>query len=236
MINFSLENATFTSRFMSGFRDKITPFVFGLSIGLLAACLFFIFKLDTYIRKIDLSALTQKNRITEQAVAQPQTKEKTPAAKPEQHIRKVELVSDAAAAEANQPAGTYDSSATRQDDYRVLKEELQSVKNIYVRDLAPKERTKMRDSLLASMAGVTLPDDKEFFMVEFWKTPLNSKGYRMTRGRLLIYGFNEGQDLELVKENDKYYLRNNNAIYTLMFSSEFKPMERASENATSKFN
>ena len=223
---------------MAGFRDKITPFVFGLSIGLLAACLFFIFKLDTYIRKIDLSALTQKNRVTEQVVVPAAPAEKPAQRKTEQRTRKDEdTATPNRSLSDRERESIMDSSYSSTENYRVLKEELQSVKNIYVRDLAPRERTKTRDSLIASMAGVSLPDDKEFFLVEFWKTPLNSKGYRMTRGRLLIYGFTEGQDLELVKQNDKYYLRNNKIVYTLSFSAEFKPMERATESELSgKFN
>src|ERR1700745_1722167 len=68
LINFLREILTFNLVFMAGFRDKITPFTLGLSIGLLAACLFFIFKLDTYIQKIDISALTSKEKVSEQVV------------------------------------------------------------------------------------------------------------------------------------------------------------------------
>ena len=51
------------------FKEKLQIFVFGLSIGLLAGCLFFIFKLDSYVRKIDMSILTQKQNVSEQVVS-----------------------------------------------------------------------------------------------------------------------------------------------------------------------
>ena len=53
---------------MSKFRDKLQFFVFGLSVGLLVACLFFIFKLDDYFRKIDFSILNQKKNISEEII------------------------------------------------------------------------------------------------------------------------------------------------------------------------
>lgn len=224
---------------MAGFREKITPFTFGLSIGLLAACLFFIFKLDTYLRKIDFSALNPKNKVSEEVVSQPGAKEKaenkkgdkTPAKKTETQKEK-KPVNNSFVSMNN----VSDSGYAESETYKVLKEELQSVKNIYVKVLSPKEKTSAKDSVIASLAGVTMPDDKEFFMIEFWKTPLNSKGYKMTRSRLLIYGFNEGDDLLLVKDTDKYYLRNNKIVYSLSYSAEFKPMERANENdITGKF-
>jgi len=122
-----------------------------------------------------------------------------------------------------------DSAYINSDTYQVLKEELLSVKNIYVKTDTPDEKVNTADSLAASLAGVTTPPAEEFFMVEFWKTPLNSKGYKMTRSRLLIYGYPEKPDLALVKRNDAYYLRNNNLVYKLNYSSEFKPMERTTE-------
>ena len=122
-----------------------------------------------------------------------------------------------------------DSSYIKSDNYQVLKEELIAVKNIYVKTITPIEKTSSTDSLAASLAGVTTPAAEEFFMIEFWKTPLNSKGYKMTRSRLLIYGYPEKADLALIKRNDNYYLRNNNLVYKLNYSSEFKPMERTTE-------
>ncbi len=221
---------------MSGFREKITPFTLGLSLGLLAACLFFIFKLDDYIRKIDLTSLTQKNKISEEIVnpknekSENSKEEKTPAKKTE---AREEKKSNSSFISVN---NITDSSYNESETYRVLKEELQSVKNLYVKVISPKEKNT-KDSIIASLAGVTMPDDKEFFMIEFWKTPLNSKGYKMTRSRLLIYGFNEAADLQLVKDADRYYLKNNNVIYALSYSAEFKPLERAAETEiTGKFN
>lgn len=224
---------------MSKFRDKIQVFVFGLSVGLLAACLFFIFKLDNFFSKIDFSALSQKKNVSEQNVVPKTEKESTEEGKEQKTaVKKPENNSPKKTNESFVSFNNVsDSSFQESETYRVLKEELVSVKNIYVKVLTPKEKTSASDSMIASLAGVSTPDEKEFFMIEFWKTPLNSKGYKMTRSRLLIYGYPENADVSIIKLNENYYLRNNSLVYKLGYSSDFKPLERAPESdIAGKFN
>ena len=177
-----------------------------------------------------MNLLTQKQNVSEQLVnpnktdeenkAQDKSNNKTNAKKENTTNKNQSLISF---------NDVTDSAYINSDNYQVLKEELIAVKNIYVKTITPVEKTSSADSLAASLAGVTTPAAEEFFMIEFWKTPLNSKGYKMTRSRLLIYGYPEKADLALIKRNDNYYLRNNNLVYKLNYSSEFKPMERTTE-------
>ena len=212
------------------FKEKLQVFVFGLSVGLLAGCLFFIFKLDSYVRKFDLSLLSQRQNVSEQLVNPKEEINKDQEKSTEKQTYKKENTT----INKNQSLISFnditDSSYINSDNYQVLKEELISVKNIYVKTITPVDKVSSADSLAASLAGVTTPAAEEFFMIEFWKTPLNSKGYKMTRSRLLIYGFPEKTDLALIKRNDNYYLRNNKMVYRLSYSSEFKPLERTSES------
>jgi hypothetical protein len=224
---------------MSKFRDKLQTFVFGLSVGLLIACLFFIFKLDDYFRKIDFSILNQKKNVSEEMVPAKAKEENSGGKKDERSENK--KTENASSKKTNGNFISFsnqnDSSFAESDNYKVLKEELISVKNIYVKVVGVQEKTSATDSLIASLAGVTTPDEKEFFMIEFWKTPLNSKGYKMTRNRLLIYGYNENADASIIKLNENYYLRNNSMIFKLNYSSEFKPLERESDaDVAGKFN
>jgi hypothetical protein len=213
------------------FKEKLQIFIFGLSVGLLAGCLFFIFKLDSYVRKFDMSVITQKQNVSEQLVSP--VKEKNEIITKEKNSNLLKSNKENGVVNKNQSLISFndvtDSTYIKSDNYQVLKEELISVRNIYVKTITPIEKINSTDSLAASLAGVNNPSPEEFFMIEFWKTPLNSKGYKMTRSRLLIYGFSEKADLALVKKNDNYYLRNNKVVYHLNYSSEFKPLERSSE-------
>ena len=216
------------------FRQKVPIFIFGVSVGLLAGCLFFLFKLDTYIRNFNLSLLNQKQNISEQVISTKKEEGDNQSKDKNKYKAKAEVKKENTILSKNisliSMNDITDSSYVNSENYQVLKEELISVKNLYVKTLTPEEKTSSADSLAASLAGVTNPPKEEFFMIEFWKTPLNSKGYKMTRSRLLIYGYPEKTDLALVKRDDNYYLRNNKMIYRLSYSSEFKPMERSSES------
>ena len=216
------------------FRQKVPVFIFGVSVGLLAGCLFFLFKLDTYIRNFNLSLLNQKQNISEQVISPKKEEGDNQSKDKDTYKAKTEAKKESNTSSKNVSLISMnditDSSYVNSENYQVLKEELISVKNLYVKTLTPEEKTSFADSLAASLAGVTNPPKEEFFMIEFWKTPLNSKGYKMTRSRLLIYGYPEKTDLALVKRDDNYYLRNNKMVYRLSYSSEFKPMERSNAN------
>jgi hypothetical protein len=215
------------------FRERLQIFMFGLTVGLLAGCLFFIFKLDSYVRNFNLSLLTQKQIISEQIIPQKKeskegnTAEKNVIKNPGSKKENADPVKNESLISMND---INDSVYLSNENYQVLKEELIGIKNIYVKTITPLEKTSTADSLAASLAGVNTPAPEEFFMIEFWKTPLNSKGYKMTRNRLLIYGYPEKNDLALIKRNDNYYLRNNKMVYRLNYSSEFKPLERITES------
>lgn len=179
-----------------------------------------------------MNLLTQKQNVSEQVVSPNKTNDENKAQ--DKSNNKANSKKENTENNKNQSLLSFndvtDSSYIKSDNYQVLKEELITVKNIYVKTITPVEKVNATDSLAASLAGVTTPPAEEFFMIEFWKTPLNSKGYKMTRSRLLIYGYPEKADLALIKRNDSYYLRNNNLVYKLNYSSEFKPMERTTES------
>ncbi|MFL5753605.1 MAG: hypothetical protein ACJ76F_09375 [Bacteroidia bacterium] len=52
----------------------------------------------------------------------------------------------------------------------------------------------------------------------------------MSRNRVLVYGLTDKPDVALVKVSDNYYLKNNSMVYKLNYSTEFRPMERVTEN------
>lgn len=44
------------------------------------------------------------------------------------------------------------------------------------------------DSAASVLAGVK-PNMLDLYQVEFWKTPLNARGYRFSRNKVMLYGF-----------------------------------------------
>lgn len=202
------------------FKYKIPPFVFGVSIGLLAGIAFFIFKIDDYLKKFNKPDI-DNIKIVEQTITNSPSENK---AKEESKSGKKASINT-----KNSPNINYNEvdALLKEDDIKVAQEELLSVKNIKVIDLDT--RTK-RDTLTGQLAGVTSSDYPNLFFVEFWKTPLNSKGYRMTRNRVILYGLSDFSNITIYKVDDNFYLKDDDVVYKISSGTEFKPMELVSDS------
>ncbi len=200
------------------FKYKIPPFVFGVSIGLLVGVAFFMFKIDDYIKKINRPN-TDNIKIVERTVSE----------KPVEKQEKSRTDKKTTINTKNSPNINYsevDALLKEEETINVAQEELLSVKNIKVINLDLKSK---KDTLTGQLAGVTSSDYPNLFFVEFWKTPLNSKGYRMTRNRVILYGLSDFSSITIYKVDDNYYLKNDDVVYKISSGTEFKPMELVSD-------
>ncbi len=200
------------------FKYKIPPFVFGVSIGLLVGVAFFIFKIDDYLKKINKPDI-DNIKIVEQTVSNT----------PSDNKEKPKSGKKASINTKNSPNINYSEvdALLKEDDIKIAQEELLSVKNIKVIDL---DGAAKRDTLTGQLAGVTSSDYPNMFFVEFWKTPLNSKGYRMTRNRVILYGLSDFSSITIYKVDDNFYLKDDDVVYKISSGTEFKPMELVSDS------
>ncbi|MBC7695428.1 MAG: hypothetical protein H7141_08295 [Burkholderiales bacterium] len=195
------------------FKYKIPPFVFGVSIGLLVGVAFFIFKMDDYLKQFNKPNI-DNIKIVEQAVSNIPAEKKEEAKAP----KKISINTN------HSPNINYNDvdDLLKEDDIHIAQEELLSVKNIKVIDL---DATTKQDTLTGQLAGVTSSEYPNLFFVEFWKTPLNSKGYRMTRNRVILYGLSDFSSITIYKVDDNFYLKNDDVVYKISSGTEFKQME-----------
>lgn len=206
------------------FKYKIPPFVFGVSIGLLAGVAFFMFKIDDYIKQINKPSI-DNIKIVEQTVKEDSDKGNTSRKEDgndkERHKPTINT--------KNSPNINYNEvdELLKEESIKVAQEELLSVKNIKVINLDVRSK---KDTLTGQLAGVTSSDYPNMFFVEFWKTPLNSKGYRMTRNRVILYGLSDFSSITIYKVDDNYYLKNDDLVYKISAGTEFKPMEPVNDS------
>jgi len=206
------------------FKYKIPPFVFGVSVGLLAGVAFFMFKIDDYIKKINKPSI-DNIKIVEQTVKEdPDNDKKSRKEEGNDRERHKPTINT-----KNSPNINYSEvdELLKEDAIKVAQEELLSVKNIKVINLDVRSR---KDTLTGQLAGVTSSDYPNMFFVEFWKTPLNSKGYRMTRNRVILYGLSDFSSITIYKVDDNYYLKNDDLVYKISAGTEFKPMEPVNDS------
>ena len=88
-----------------------------------------------------------------------------------------------------------------------------------------------KDSLLQKVSGVK--DDKnvasQFFNIEYWQSPLNYKGYKMSKYKMVLYGIAASDGMKVYKLDDIIYLKNASMVYRLDNTGDFKPYERITD-------
>ena len=197
------------------FKNKIPTFVFGLSIGLIIGVGFFIFKIIDIFNSLKN---TGKEQITviEQPVNNNSEEEKE--SKKNKERFKINI--------GNSSKVNYkevDSLIKQDSELNVATDELLSVKNVKIIKIG--DTNSGSDSLAAKLAGVQ-ENTNNLYFVEFWKTPLNSKGYRFTKNKIMMYGFIDFNNVVVYELDNSYYIKCSEQVFKLFYGSDFKPLER----------
>ncbi len=66
----------------------------------------------------------------------------------------------------------------------------------------------------------------DLYFIEFWKTPLNAKGYRFTKNKILLYGFMDYANVLLYELDNSFYIKSADQVYRIFYDADFKPLER----------
>ena len=203
----------FTHQNLKKLKRKIPTFVFGLSIGLLVGIGFFVLKVNDLFNKLKESA-SEKITVIEKTVNTTDEDEKT---KNNNRFK----INFKKSTKINY--SEVDSLIKEDSDINIASDELLTVKNIKIIQLG--EFIPSKDS---SDIQKTRIDDtnSDLYFVEFWKTPLNSKGYRFTKNKIMLYGFDDFSNLTLYEIDHSFYIKSSDQVYKLLYSSEFKQLDR----------
>ena len=113
-----------------------------------------------------------------------------------------------------------DSIINSDASINVLVDQLLSSKLIKIINLT---NSNSNDSLAQNVAGVNSTQSDSYVM-EFWKTPLNSKGYRFQKNKIMLYGINDHNDLLLYQFEGRYFIKSFEVVYELESSQDFQPL------------
>ena len=197
------------------FKRKIPTFVFGLSIGLIIGVGFFVFKITDIFNTLKNSAKEQIT-VIEQPIKNNSDEEKE--SKKNKERFKINL--------GNSSKVNYkevDSLIKQDSELNVATDELMSVKNVKIIKIG--DTNSAADTLAAKLAGVQ-ENTTNLYFVEFWKTPLNSKGYRFTKNKIMMYGFIDFNNVVVYELENSYYIKCSDQVFKLFYGGDFKPLER----------
>ncbi len=194
-------------------KRKIPTFVFGLSIGLLVGIGFFVLKINDLFNKLKESA-NGKITVIEKTVNTTDEDEKT---KNNNRFK----INFKKSTKINY--SEVDSLIKEDSGINIASDELLTVKNIKIIQIG--EFIPSKDS--SDIQKTRLDDtSSDLYFVEFWKTPLNSKGYRFTKNKIMLYGFDDFSNLTLYEIDHSFYIKSSDQVYKLLYSSEFKQLDR----------
>ncbi len=74
------------------------------------------------------------------------------------------------------------------------------------------------------------------FIVEFWVSPLNYRGYRLKGNHLTLYGLDPQEQMRLFRNREKLYLECLYHQYALVESAEFRPLWPLGDSRFATYN
>lgn len=124
------------------------------------------------------------------------------------------------------------------NEFVVKKDQLLITQSLFVHEIISdpkkpgKKKNKIDTSLSASAADKLNPSagleirnsgEKEFsqMMVEFWISPINYRGYKMHRDKLILFGIEEPDAVKLYRQDGKLYLGHLNEYYLIEPTDNF---------------
>lgn len=221
---------------MSNFKRKAQPFFLGLLLGIVIAGTFFILRLDNYFKELnvyknfaktfrDQQSITSHNEAVNKPVpAKIPTKKQS-----EQFVSKAGVSSKMAVGDSVSRPDSLMKSGSPSDNIVVRKDELLNVRTVELYNLTPFKTKTHSDSLLEKVSdihGNKAYTGKQSMQIEFWRSPLNYKGYKLSKYNVILYGLTDTQNLKLFTLDDLFYMKHASVVYKLDYNTDFKPFER----------
>lgn len=234
---------------MAHFKDKLLIFIMGIMLGLLIAGGFFIFKLDDYFAELSFyKQLSQKLELRTEAKSEDNANKKretnnyanTNTYKP----LMVKSSTDSTLKDTRIIISSIDSIAIKdtvkpdlnqedeisENSIVVKKDELLATRQVYMENLSISTSAN-KDSVLSKVSGIR--DDKNLLKqrmnIEFWHSPINYKGYKMAKNKVVLFGIAEQEDIKLYHLDDSNYMKLQQGVFKLEYTNDFKQLERIND-------
>ncbi|MBI3133283.1 MAG: hypothetical protein HYZ14_01275 [Bacteroidetes bacterium] len=86
-----------------------------------------------------------------------------------------------------------------------------------------------KDTAMQDLLGIDEVKINALF-VEFWESPLNFEGYKLSRKKLIVYGLSSQFDYKLYKDGSSYFLACQNIYYKMKETQDFLPFVEVSKS------
>jgi len=114
----------------------------------------------------------------------------------------------------------------------VRRDELVESKIVELIFLDGKLKSTKSDSLLKVMENTGV--EKSQFKIEFWKSPINYKGFKMIRNNIIAFGLETGESSKLYSYEQQYYFKQGNSVYKIYQTSDFESFSKVTDDSILK--
>jgi len=118
------------------------------------------------------------------------------------------------------------------DEIIVMRDELIQTLNLELQRIG-KNATSRNDSLIENLQGGN-SERSGIFRMEFWKSPVNFKGYKMIRNTLSVYGLDPSEATRIYEFQNAIYLRSGATLFRLSQTDRYLPFQRVSDESLIK--
>jgi hypothetical protein len=226
---------------MSNFRKKAQLFTLGLLLGIVIAGTFFILRLDNYFKELNVYKHFSENFRYQQRAASERpakadeitlTKINNKKQKDQSSVKNTSIKKEPSLADSLNNIDLIVQSGNFSDNIVIRKDELLNIKTVELKNLDAPENMSHVDSLLEKVSEIK--DDrnknrKQSMQIEFWKSPLNYKGYKLSKYNVILYGLTDTENLKIYTLRGTLYMKNASAVYKMDYNADFKPYERVTD-------
>ncbi|MBK7129697.1 MAG: hypothetical protein IPM74_05685 [Crocinitomicaceae bacterium] len=115
-------------------------------------------------------------------------------------------------------------------DENISTEKLIRSVNLPINDLT---EVASADTTMQNLLGIEEVQNTNMF-VEFWESPLNFEGYKLSRKKLVVYGLSPQFDYKIYRDGGDYFFSYQNVYYKMKETQDFLPFSEVSK--TEVFN
>ncbi|MFN4854908.1 MAG: hypothetical protein ACK5JC_10860 [Bacteroidota bacterium] len=137
-------------------------------------------------------------------------------------------------ADADHPQSLGDTThrlvrTTADENIVVLEDQLLSTRKMIPVQITGKIAGMGSDSLLAEASGIKQEKISEAFIIEFWQSPLNFRGYKMGKNKIVLYGIDASEPIVLYRINQSIYLNFQRQYVKLEVNYDYKSFEKITD-------
>jgi len=85
-----------------------------------------------------------------------------------------------------------------------------------------------KDTTIKEILGIEEVQNKTMF-VEFWESPLNFEGYKLSKKKLIVYGLSAQFDYKIYKDEATYFFSYQSIYYKMKETQDFLPFVEVSK-------